>query len=184
MSANISLIPTDHNAYLAFSMPDLIQKRVEECFKIAENYFQRSFTRPEISFKLRGQKAGVAHINENRLRFNPTLYVGNPVHFLQHTVAHEVAHLVSYAVYGKYIRAHGPQWQAVMRDVYSLPAHRCHSYPVQSTAKIHYLYKCQCRQREPFALSGQRHARINKGMSYICKLCGAKLMYLNEQVRR
>lgn len=165
-------------------MPDLIQERVEECFQIAESHFQLSFKRPEISFKLRGQKAGVAHIDENRLRFNPTLYAENPVHFLQHTVAHEVAHLVSFAVFGKKIRAHGPQWQAVMQDVYLLPAHRCHSYTVNNTAKIHYLYKCQCHQREPFALSGQRHARINKGMSYICKVCSSKLTYLNQQVRR
>lgn len=82
-------------------MPNLIQQRVEECFNIAESYFQRTFRRPDISFQLRGQKAGVAHIDENRLRFNPTLYTENREHFLEHTVAHEVAHLVAYAVYGK-----------------------------------------------------------------------------------
>ncbi|MDY0249348.1 MAG: SprT family zinc-dependent metalloprotease [Pseudomonas sp.] len=165
-------------------MLNLIQQRVEECFEIAEKHFQRSFKRPEVSFKLRGQKAGVAHIDDNRLRFNPTLYAENRTHFLEHTVAHEVAHLIAYALYGKRIRAHGAQWQGVMQQVYLLPAQRCHSYTVCHTAKTHYLYKCQCQQREPFALSAQRHARINKGMHYICKVCSARLLYINEQIRR
>lgn len=162
-------------------MPDLIQARVEECLQIAEQYFQRSFQRPVISFQLRGQKAGVAHIDENRLRFNPQLYAENHTHFLMHTVAHEVAHLVAYAVYGKKIRAHGPQWQGVMQQVYHLPAERCHHYVIRRPRRTFYLYQCQCPQREPFALSAQRHARINKGMHYICKTCDARLLYLNQQ---
>lgn len=165
-------------------MPNLIHARVEECFQIAERYFTRSFKRPDISLQLRGQKAGVAHISENRLRFNPTLYTENRAHFLEHTVAHEVAHLIAYAVYGKKIRAHGPQWQGVMQQVYALPANRCHTYAVHSTLKTHYLYKCQCTQREPFALTAQRHARINKGMHYVCKACDARLLYLNAQTQR
>ena len=165
-------------------MPNLIQQRVEECFNIAESYFQRTFRRPDISFQLRGQKAGVAHIDENRLRFNPTLYTEYREHFLEPTVAHEVAHLVAYAVYGKKIRAHGQQWQGVMQHVYALPAHRCHSYAVPSKAKTHYLYQCLCPQREPYALTAQRHARINKGMQYQCRACEGKLKYLNTQVQR
>lgn len=164
-------------------MPNLIQARVEECLQMAERHFQRTFKRPEISFQLRGQKAGVAHIDDNRLRFNPTLYAENHAHFLEHTVAHEVAHLITYAVYGKKIRAHGPQWQEVMQEVYELPANRCHSYAVRSTRRTHYLYQCQCPQREPFALSAQRHARINKGLHYICKTCSARLLYLNKKIQ-
>ena len=165
-------------------MPDLIQQRVESCYQAAERHFNCVFKRPEISFKLRGQKAGVAHICENRLRFNPLLYQENREHFLLHTVAHEVAHLVSYKVYGKAIRAHGPEWQAIMHTVYQLPANRCHNYAVQRTPKTHYLYRCQCKEREPFALSAQRHARINKGLQYICKGCHAKLSYMNKTVQR
>lgn len=165
-------------------MPDLIKQRVETCYQTAERYFNCSFKRPDISFKLRGQKAGVAHICENRLRFNPVLYQENRTHFLLHTVAHEVAHLVSYQLYGNSIRAHGSEWQAVMQHVYQLPANRCHNYAVKSTAKTHYLYRCQCDAREPFALSAQRHARINKGLHYLCKACQAKLTYTNKQILR
>ena len=165
-------------------MPELLIERVEACYQKAEHYFNCSFKRPDISFKLRGQKAGVAHICENRLRFNPVLYKENREHFLLHTVAHEVAHLISYKVYGKNIRAHGPQWQAVMQDVYRLPADRCHNYAVKNKTKTHYLYRCQCTEREPFALSGQRHARIKKGLHYLCKECRGKLTYTHQQVLR
>ena len=75
-------------------MPDLLHARVEACYQLAEDFFKRSFPRPEVSFKLRGQKAGVAHLQENLLRFNPKLYAENREHFLKQTVAHEVAHLV------------------------------------------------------------------------------------------
>lgn len=165
-------------------MPDLLKERVESCFKRAERYFNRSFERPAICFKLRGQKAGVAHICENRLRFNPVLYEENREHFLLHTVAHEVAHLVSYSLYGKHIRPHGPQWQAVMQKVYQLPPQRCHNYAVKRAARTHYLYRCDCPKREPFALSAQRHARINKGMHYLCKACNSRLHYINQQTKR
>lgn len=165
-------------------MPDLIQQRVEDCYQQAERYFNCTFARPAISFKLRGQKAGVAHICENRLRFNPVLYKENREHFLQHTVAHEVAHLVTYQHYGNKIRAHGPQWQAVMQNVFQLPANRCHNYNVSRAPRTHYLYSCKCTDREPFALSAQRHARVKKGLHYLCKACKAQLVYLQQQVKR
>ena len=165
-------------------MPDLLYSRVEACFQAAERHFNCSFVRPAVSFKLRGQKAGVAHICENRLRFNPIMYQENREHFLLHTVAHEVAHLVSYKVYGNKIRAHGPEWQAVMQNIYQLPASRCHNYAVKSTIKTHYLYSGACPHREPFALSSQRHARVKKGLHYLCKECRARLTYTQQQVRR
>ena len=68
-------------------MPDLLHARVEACYQLAEDFFKRSFPRPEVSFKLRGQKAGVAHLQENLLRFNPKLYAENREHFLKQTVA-------------------------------------------------------------------------------------------------
>ena len=64
-------------------MPELLHARVEACYQLAEDFFKRSFPRPEVSFKLRGQKAGVAHLQENLLRFNPKLYTENREHFLK-----------------------------------------------------------------------------------------------------
>ena len=54
-------------------MSDQIHARVEACYQQAETFFKRRFPRPLVSFKLRGQKAGVAHLTENKLRFNTQL---------------------------------------------------------------------------------------------------------------
>ena len=55
-------------------MPEQLNTRVEDCFQQAESFFKRPFKRPVVSLKLRGQKAGVAHLHENLLRFNLQLY--------------------------------------------------------------------------------------------------------------
>jgi len=89
------------------AMPELLKQRVETCYQQAEAFFKRPFPRPEVSFKLRGQKAGVAHLHENLLRFNLQLYRENQDDFLRQTVAHEVAHLVAHQLFGERIQAHG-----------------------------------------------------------------------------
>ena len=43
-------------------MPEQLLQRVEHCYQQAETFFKQPFTRAEVSFKLRGQKAGVAHL--------------------------------------------------------------------------------------------------------------------------
>lgn len=94
-------------------MPEQLKQRVETCYQQAEAFFKRRFPRPEVSFKLRGQKAGVAHLHENLLRFNLQLYRENQEDFLRQTVAHEVAHLVAHQLFGDRIQAHGEEWQLI-----------------------------------------------------------------------
>ncbi|MBP9961829.1 MAG: SprT-like domain-containing protein, partial [Pseudomonas sp.] len=112
-------------------MPEQLKSRVEICFQQAEAFFKRPFQRPEVSFKLRGQKAGVAHLHENLLRFNLQLYMENREDFLKQTVAHEVAHLVAHQLFGGSIQPHGEEWQLIMRGVYELPPNRCHNYAIK-----------------------------------------------------
>src|SRR5690554_6055546 len=104
------------------AMPELLNSRVEACYQQAEAFFKRPFRRPQVSLRLRGQKAGVAHLQENLLRFNAQLYRDNREHFLKQTVAHEVAHLVAHQLFGPRIKPHGEEWQSIMRGVYQLPA--------------------------------------------------------------
>ena len=47
----------------------------------AENYFNRSFDLPEISYALKGKKAGVAYLQTNQIRFNPVLLQENGEHY-------------------------------------------------------------------------------------------------------
>ena len=118
-------------------MPEQLNTRVEDCFQLAESFFKRPFKRPVVSLKLRGQKAGVAHLHENLLRFNPQLYRENTDDFLKQTVAHEVAHLIAHQLFGDRIQPHGEEWQLIMRGVYELPPNRCHTYDVKRRSVTH-----------------------------------------------
>lgn len=160
-------------------MPDQIQNRVEACYQQAEAFFQRKFPRPEVSLKLRGQKAGVAHLQENKLRFNPQLYQDNPEDFLRQTVAHEVAHLVAHTVFGPRIAPHGKEWKQIMCGVYRLPPQRCHTYIVKRRAVTRFIYRCQCVDGE-FPFSARRHAMVRRGQRYVCRRCHHPLSFTGE----
>ncbi|MDZ5601382.1 SprT family zinc-dependent metalloprotease [Pseudomonas sp. RP23018S] len=160
-------------------MPELLRQRVEACYVQAEAFFKRTFPRPEVSLKLRGQKAGVAHLHDNLLRFNPQLYQANQDDFLRQTVPHEVAHLVAHQLFGGSIQAHGQEWQLIMRGVYELPPHRCHSYAVERRVATRYVYRCPCPGSD-FPFSAQRHTLVRKGRRYVCKRCRQVLTYSGE----
>ena len=160
-------------------MPHLLEARVEACYRQAETFFKRSFSRPRVSLQLRGQKAGVAHLQENLLRFNAQLYRENTEHFLRQTVAHEVAHLVAHQLFGLRIRPHGEEWQKIMRGVFQLPPERCHSYDVPRRKATRYVYRCQCPEGL-FPFSAQRHGLVAKGRRYLCRRCRATLQFTGE----
>ncbi|MCR4510348.1 SprT family zinc-dependent metalloprotease [Pseudomonas sp. 32.2.56] len=162
------------------AMPEQLLQRVEHCYQQAETFFKRPFARAEVSFKLRGQKAGVAHLTENKLRFNPQLYRENRDDFLKQTVPHEVAHLIAHQLFGPKIQPHGEEWQLIMRGVYELPPNRCHSYAVQRRTVSRYIYRCSCAEGE-FPFSAQRHALVSKGRRYYCRRCKVTLRYTGEQ---
>lgn len=161
-------------------MPEQLSARVEDCYRQAEGFFKRTFTRPQVSFKLRGQKAGVAHLHDNLLRFNAQLYQENREHFLRQTVAHEVAHLIAHQLFGPHIRPHGEEWQQIMRGVYLLPPDRCHQYEVPRRKSTRYVYRCDCPDGL-FPFSAQRHGLVARGRRYLCRRCRATLRYTGEQ---
>ena len=163
-------------------MPDQLPDRVEACYQLAESFFQRRFARPEVSLKLRGQKAGVAHLQENKLRFNPQLYRENPDDFLRQTVAHEVAHLIAHAVFGARIQPHGAQWQQIMQGVYQLPPLRCHNYAIKRRSVSRFIYRCSCIDGE-FPFSTRRHALVMRGQRYLCRRCNSQLTFSGLQRR-
>lgn len=161
-------------------MPEQLHARVEACYQQAETFFKQRFIRPQVSFKLRGQKAGVAHLNQNLLRFNPQLYQNNREHFLKQTVPHEVAHLVAHRLFGGHIRPHGEEWQLIMRGVYELTPDRCHTYEITRRQVSRFIYKCDCVERD-FPFSAQRHALVKKGRRYVCRGCRGTLVFTGEQ---
>ena len=163
-------------------MPEALNQRIEACYQLAEAFFKRPFKRPNVSLTLRGQSAGMAHLQENKLRFNPQLYRNNTEDFLRQTVAHEVAHLVAHQMFGSRIQPHGEEWQLIMRGVYELPPHRCHSYEVERRKVNRFIYRCSCVDGE-FPFSAQRHALVAKGRRYYCRRCKVTLTFSGEQRR-
>jgi SprT protein len=161
-------------------MPEQLHARVEACYQQAEAFFNKRFERPQVSFKLRGQKAGVAHLNSNLLRFNPQLYRENREHFLKQTVAHEVAHLIAHQMFGGRIRPHGEEWQLIMRGVYELTPDRCHTYEISRRQVSRFIYRCACAGQD-FPFTPQRHALVRKGRRYFCRSCRATLVFSGEQ---
>ncbi|MCW3148419.1 SprT family zinc-dependent metalloprotease [Stutzerimonas stutzeri] len=161
-------------------MPERLYARVEACYLQAEAFFKQRFERPQVSFKLRGQKAGVAHLHDNLLRFNPQLYRENREHFLEQTVAHEVAHLIAHRMFGPRIQPHGEEWQLIMQGVYELAPERCHTYAIERRPRTRYVYRCQCIERD-FPFSAQRHSLVRKGRRYFCRSCKATLVFTGEQ---
>ncbi|GAB7533096.1 SprT family zinc-dependent metalloprotease [Pseudomonas sp. 3A(2025)] len=157
-------------------MPELLKSRVETCYQQAEAFFKRPFKRPVVSFKLRGQKAGVAHLQENKLRFNPQLYQENSEDFLYQTVPHEVAHLIAHQLFGAGIQPHGQEWQLIMRGVYQLAPNRCHTYAVQRRKATRYIYQCPCPDSD-FAFTVQRHRLVAQGRRYLCRRCKQALTF-------
>lgn len=165
------------------AMSEALLQRVEACYQLAEAFFQRPFLRPAVSLRLRGLKAGVAHLTENKLRFNAQLYRENQEHFLRQTVAHEVAHLVAHQMFGPRIAPHGEEWQLIMRGVYGLVPERCHNYEVQHRVQTRYIYRCACTEGGEFPFSSQRHRLVGQGRRYFCRRCKVTLSFTGEQRR-
>ncbi|MBY6187575.1 SprT family zinc-dependent metalloprotease [Marinobacter hydrocarbonoclasticus] len=147
-------------------------ERIEACYRQAEKTLNRHFPRPAVSLRMRGQSAGAAHLQENRLRFNPVLLAENPDAFLTEVVPHEVAHLLVWHCYGK-VAPHGPQWQAMMRQVFGLEPRTRHRFDVASVAPKTFAYRCQCRDHQ---LTVRRHNKVQRQQTrYLCRACGAAL---------
>lgn len=167
-----------HNLLLTNQLIKQLQLALEECYRKAERFFNCNFKRPQVQFDLKGYNAGTATPQKNLLRFNAELFVNNQQHFLQQTVPHEVAHLVAYQLYGLAIKPHGKEWQQIMRQVYQLPAERCHHYQVARKQTTYYRYQCPCDAEH--LLTIRRHNSIKKGVKYICKKCKGVLSYTNN----
>ena len=157
-----------------------VQKRIQTLYAQAEHHFDRSFKRPYVRFDLRGESAGQALLVKHQLRFNPVLLQENKAHFIEQTVAHEVAHLIAHELFGQRIRAHGKEWQAIMSEVFGLPADRCHTYDTQRSSRKPWLYQCHCKESAIIPLSTVRHNRALKGAIYRCTRCKSPLRFLRR----
>ncbi len=127
---------------------------------------------------LRGQVAGQAWPGEGLLRFNPVLGGENWAHFLEHTVAHEVAHLLACWRHGEKALGHGPAWREAMALLGVEPS-VCHSYDTSRSVawrQRRWPYRCGCPW--PQQLTTTRHNRVQlRRAVYLCQTCGEPLRF-------
>lgn len=166
-------------APLSSELKQRVQDRVAYFVQLGRTLFGIPLSMPKVGFDLRGVKAATAQCGDvNQLRFNPILLAANEADYLSDTIPHEVAHLVVMTKWGFDVRAHGPEWQSVMRQFGCVPK-RTHNYDV-SIARIggSYLYKCNCKTHQ---LCARRHHSIQRGEKWQCLRCNTELVLANEE---
>lgn len=163
-----------HSQQLSRHLNLQILRKLKSCIQIAEQYFQRTFVMPELDYKLRGVKAGVAFLQQNRISLNRTLLLQNQQIFIEQTVPHELAHLIVYQVFGR-VKPHGKEWQFVMEELFNCKASIYHQFDVSQVQQKRFTYQCQCQQHQ---LSIRRHNKVQRGeVAYFCLNCKGKLMF-------
>ncbi|GGP63334.1 protein SprT [Shewanella algicola] len=145
-----------------------ILDKVESDYQHAERHFNRPFPRPVVQFSLRGKSAGTAHLQTNRLRFNPVLLAENPHVFLAEVVPHEISHLLCYQLFGR-VKPHGKEWQSIMLSTFNVAPKTTHQLNIQSVNGQQFDYFCGCGNT---TLSIRRHNRVVRGQTqYRCRRC-------------
>ncbi|MFD2178716.1 SprT family zinc-dependent metalloprotease [Veronia pacifica] len=143
-------------------------RAVTECITIANETLNTHHPVPDVRFDIRGKTAGMALLQRWQLRFNPILLKENPEAFLREVVPHEVAHLLVYAAFGK-VRPHGKEWQAMMQQVFKVPAKTTHTFDISSVSGKHFIYRCQC---DEIPLTIRRHNKVQRQQTqYFCRRC-------------
>jgi len=160
---------------------------VEACIKVAEAKYNRAFPRPEISFKLKGRTAGVMEWKYNKGKPVYTIFINQgalhkyPEDYMSRTIPHEIAHLITCEIFPYRVKAHGKEWQAIMRECFKLEPSRCHSYKLEKARKVSrpFVYVCACREHE---LTSILHNRIQKkGQTRVCRSCYEPLILSHKK---
>jgi SprT protein len=142
---------------------DQILNEIENAFLIAENYYQRTFKRPKVTFKRNGSTAGWARRDCSELMFQLDLAESNSTDFVS-TIKHEVAHIIQFHLHPR-SQAHGNEWKYIMRRVFGLNPDRCHNYDTSVTKvkkQTVHIYTCPCQKE--FKISTTMHNRIQKAL--------------------
>jgi len=158
-------------------------QQVRQCIDKACAHYGLEPLQPEVLFNLRGQAAGQARIDPRhgmQIRFNLQLLNQHPAPFLARTPAHEVAHLVVFALHQGRARPHGPEWREVMQLLGADPS-RCHNFDTGHSRRRtlrRFPYRCGCSRHQ---LTSIRHRRHHQGIRYYCRKCGQRLQPETEE---
>lgn len=139
---------------------------------------------PSLDFFRRRTDAGRAVLQRGHIELNEDLLERFPEPMLRETIAHELAHVLTWRLFGRRARAHGPEWQAIMRDWFGVEPERTHRFELTGLAvrrQRRWHYRCDCRDH---AMSAVRHHRAAAGVDYRCLACQGPLRYVGPQSPR
>ncbi len=164
-----------------------LDARMAECQQMV-SAIHTDFPTVDYTLFTRRRAAGLAFGNEHRIALNEVLLRENPEPMLRDTVAHEFAHIV---VWWRYLqqthrsaheelavappRAHGTEWQTVMRYVFHVEPSRCHRFDTSNTgARVQrrWEYRCGCQMH---LITTAKHKRAQAGARYVCADCNREL---------
>ena len=171
--------PTPVQFTLALAAPDLRARafaRLQALWALAVPHLgRRRLAPPAMGFYRGRTDAGRAHQREQRIEINEDLLERHPEAMLGETIAHELAHVLVFQLFGRRARAHGQEWQAVMREWFGIRPQRTHNFDLeglQVRRQQRHRYHCGCREH---ALSTVRHHRALRGVDYRCVACQGRL---------
>lgn len=156
-----------------------VQRQLKRDLDTANRYFNKTFVPPTLNYNVRGRKAGVAYLQQNEIRLNPTLLAENGEEFIRQVVPHELAHLLVFQHFGR-VQPHGKEWKIMMEQVLNVPANIYHTFDTQNVEGQTFRYRCECQIHQ---LSIRRHnAVLRQNRQYLCRKCGKTLRFSPEDI--
>lgn len=140
-----------------------VDQRLQDVRSIMEGVLNKHLPLPNVSYKLRGNSAGRAHMATRAIDFNLRLLSEHSDEFLTNSVPHEYAHIVVADTVGEVPYHHGADWQRLMK-ICGVAPNVTHTY---SSRKV-YTYLCSCNIHRA---TESQHRAIVKGASFTCNLC-------------
>lgn len=146
-----------------------IKVKAEMYYKDAISHYKLANPRDlNISFDLRGAKAGTATPLYNKVTYNLDMAVENFDEFMSMTVGHEVAHLIAHKLV-RNCKPHGYEWKMVMK-YFNCDDSRCHSMTYKNAAtRRRYMYTCKCGHI--YKVGVKIHNNIQNNIKYSCTRC-------------
>jgi SprT protein len=164
------------------SVKNKILIKINECFKLANEYFLTCETIP-VKFDLSGNTSGMFCVRgeEMYFRFNLQIAIDNEEEFIKQTIPHEVAHYLQIINYNQFKSGHGKAWKYIMQRVFNLEPKRCHEYNLTNVKKRNikeFVYSCNCKEH---VVSSIIHNRIQlKNKNYCCNICKSRVSFIRE----
>jgi len=160
--------------------------KVEECFQIAERFYNHEFERArEIRFKRNGTTGGSYNHRYRRLTFQLDLAEHNPERYLNEIVQHEVAHCIQFTKYwysgNRNMKSHGKEWKYIMKNVYGLEPRRTHDMDCSVTKtkrQRRWSWLCNCQEHRVSTRKHNlmtRNLRVGQSSGWRCVKCGSSL---------